>query len=294
MTSAGWSIAACLVVGAVLTGVSSQAFLAVCGDALRTPRGLLEAKPDRYILPKSASYSVSSEGGNYAVDYKFRAVGNDEVTLKFSLPKSTVDERIGKFGFDKAVMGPMSATPENIRKRQAAVEAGYFRIDGDQIKPAFRRMIRDERDILTPIVTLGNREMGSKTTIRDRAAFWLAFCQSIPYGIPPYQDEARMYGGLMPPTGTLRMGWGDCDCKGTLFATLMSHYDGAKVIAVNVPGHFLIGVKGVGQPGDDTVEFEGEEYVLCEPVGVARFPFGKKSQLSQNILSMRRIVPYTD
>jgi hypothetical protein len=294
MNSAGWTIGTSLAVGLGLTAASSSAFLQMCGTALRTPNGLLEAKPDRYTLPKTASYAVSVAGASYMVEYKFRAVGNDEVSWKFSLPKATVDERINRFGFDKAVMGPMSTTPENMRKRQAAIEAGYFRLDGDQVRPYFRRIVRDEREILTPIVSMGNQAMGSKTSIRDRAAFWLSFCQSIPYGIPPYQDESKMYGGLMPPTGTLRMGWGDCDCKGTLFATLMSHYEGAKVIAVNVPGHFLIGVKGVGQPGDDTVQFEGEEYVLCEPVGVARFPFGKKSQLSQNILSMRRIVPYAD
>jgi hypothetical protein len=80
---------------------------------------------------------------------------------------------------------------------------------------------------------------------RDRLlAALAAFCQEIPYRIPPDKQNALTIDGFIVPTQVAVDNWGDCDSKSVLFATLWTSLSGERTLLVLVPGHMFVAVPG--------------------------------------------------
>jgi hypothetical protein len=89
------------------------------------------------------------------------------------------------------------------------------------------------------------------------------------YKIPPQLENGRHTGGILPPVMALVRGWGDCDTKTGLLASLLANWPRMRMVGISVPGHYLMGVLRIPGHGDAFIEYQGLQYVLIEPAGPA-------------------------
>lgn len=108
----------------------------------------------------------------------------------------------------------------------------------------------------------------------------LSFYQSIPYDKLQTREIGDSEFGFSTPLKLLYQNRGDCDTKLVALNSTLKNLYNVKTIAVAVPEHIFIGFKMTVQPGDDYIVYEGQKYVLAEPVGPAIQPIGKVSDLS--------------
>jgi hypothetical protein len=99
-----------------------------------------------------------------------------------------------------------------------------------------------------------------------------SFVQALEYKIPP--DERVTPGGskvttcgATMPLETLHNGWGDCDTKCYLLASILASVEAVPAIILEGERHMFIGVACVPKPGDRYVTVQGIDYVLIETTG---------------------------
>lgn len=118
-----------------------------------------------------------------------------------------------------------------------------------------------------------------KLSRRESVDLLLRFLQDYPYGIPPAVVGRKYIGGLLVPPLTLELGWADCDSKSLLMASVLSYdsYFNDKMAMILVPGHALLGLEMVPTPYDETYRYRNRNFVVAEPTGLSRTPFGRKN-----------------
>jgi hypothetical protein len=122
-----------------------------------------------------------------------------------------------------------------------------------------------------------------------RIELLMKFCQDIPYKIPPAETKEKAIEGLLPPSWSLTVGYGDCDTKAMLFVSTLSHNPEYDIILLGLPSHMLVAIKGIPKPYQDVYEYQGERYILCQPVGPARLNFGDKGSLYRPVKRVTEI-----
>ena len=70
--------------------------------------------------------------------------------------------------------------------------------------------------------------------------------------------------GVLAPFEVLANRYGDCDSKSLLFATLVGHIPGKKVILVEFENHVIAGYSGKAKKGQKSLRLGGKSYILCE------------------------------
>jgi hypothetical protein len=70
-------------------------------------------------------------------------------------------------------------------------------------------------------------------------------------------------------------GWGDCDTKTAVLASIISNWPNARIVGISVPDHYLMAILRNPVKGDAFVEWKGLRYVLIEPAGPAWLPPGQ-------------------
>lgn len=116
----------------------------------------------------------------------------------------------------------------------------------------------------------------------------LSFAQTAMYYKQPdpvYKDKHT--GGVLPPITAVVVGWGDCDTKTGLIASILSNWAQMKMVGVSVPGHYLMGVLLIPDKGDLFLEYQGLQYVLIEPAGPAWLPPGQVGEETTLLLNGR-------
>lgn len=98
----------------------------------------------------------------------------------------------------------------------------------------------------------------------------IRFVQSIPYQIPPTIYKGKETSGLLSPAISLAEGYGDCDTKSILLACILGHR--YEILFLAGAQHAFIGIKIPPLKGQEFVEINGSQYVLCEMTSA--FPFG--------------------
>lgn len=111
--------------------------------------------------------------------------------------------------------------------------------------------------------------LDAKTAGEDlfqRTDTYLSFVQSIPYEIPPDEEQGRVTFGLYTPSEVVVYRKGDCDSKSLLFATLWGKSKSEEAVLVDVPNHMLIGIRGLHATRKDqtVIRAGGVDYLLCE------------------------------
>ncbi len=127
-----------------------------------------------------------------------------------------------------------------------------------------------------------------KLSRRQSIDLLLRFLQDYPYGIPPSKIGERYIGGLLVPPMSLEAGWADCDSKSLLLATVLSFdpYFRNKMAMILVPGHALLGIEMPVQSYDETYEYQNRNFVVAEPTGLGRTPFGRKNSPYSKLLAI--------
>lgn len=103
----------------------------------------------------------------------------------------------------------------------------------------------------------------------------LSFAQTaVKYRQPDDLYKGKHTGGILPPITTVVLGWGDCDTKTAMVASLLSNWSQMRMVGLSVPGHYLMAILQIPDKGDMFVEYQGLQYVLLEPAGPAWLPPG--------------------
>jgi len=127
------------------------------------------------------------------------------------------------------------------------------------------------------------------TTQRERLGIIASFVQSMAYKPTPGTRRAESggsvtTGGITMPIETLYRGYGDCDTKSLLFASILANIPRQRLIfvmdKVDSIGekHLFVGVRGIPRLNDHYVEISGTKYVLIEMT--TAWPVGRVSQKS--------------
>lgn len=134
--------------------------------------------------------------------------------------------------------------------------------------------------------------LAQKLSRRESVELLLRFLQDYPYGIPPSVIGRKYVAGLLVPPLSLETGWADCDSKSLLLATVLSYdsYFKDKMAMILVPGHALLGIEMPVIPYDETYEYRNRTFVVAEPTGLSRTPFGRRNSPYSRLLA---IIPLT-
>lgn len=104
----------------------------------------------------------------------------------------------------------------------------------------------------------------------------LSFAQTaVKYKEPDDVYKGKHTGGILPPITTVVLGWGDCDTKTGMVASILSNWSQMRMVGISVPGHYLMAILQIPDKGDMFVEYQGLQYVLLEPAGPAWLPPGR-------------------
>lgn len=149
-------------------------------------------------------------------------------------------------------------------RMEMAGDALHLSPDGDWI-------VENSREDLTPLAQ-SLYDAAAKKGRRDPRGFLgvaASFVQGLEYRIPPDDrnapDGSRLVTcGVTMPLETLQNGWGDCDTKCFLLASVLSNVDGLPAVFLEGEHHMFIGVACPPRPGDRYVTVQGIDFVLVE------------------------------
>ncbi|GAA0303499.1 hypothetical protein GCM10009128_23630 [Psychrosphaera haliotis] len=146
-------------------------------------------------------------------------------------------------------------------------------------KPDHQRFVNEGTEATAPIIK-ALREKMPNATARVMAKFLLSWIQTIPYD----EMESRTTSngaGYLPPIHVLNHNKGDCDSKATLFAHIMKQlYPKLRMVMIYLPEHALLGMNVSVLSDDKSIEVDGLNFVLTEPVGPALIPFADAADSS--------------
>lgn len=83
----------------------------------------------------------------------------------------------------------------------------------------------------------------------------------------PYQTDQQQFGRekYFFPEETLYYAYSDCEDRAVLFAYLVRNLTGLEVIGLDYPGHVAAAVRFSNDLGGDSVTYEGQKYLICDP-----------------------------
>jgi hypothetical protein len=159
---------------------------------------------------------------------------------------------------------------------------GFLKGQGNSVRPNFDWMIQQSRkDIQTIADDL--QELAIKHGAKNQRQIVetvSSFVQGLKYQVPdehrpaPLGQDYRIYtAGINMPLETLYNGWGDCDSKSVLLATLLTCIKGYKVIFLRGDNHCFVGVAMTPKAKDHFTKFHGDSYVLIE--ATSYIPIGR-------------------
>ncbi|NLI10893.1 MAG: hypothetical protein GX447_09095 [Elusimicrobia bacterium] len=244
---------------------------------------------------------ISAQGDYLSANYNFVNFNKDRLSLSISVPSSYLKEYLKNYGYrDEEYEALKSWRQKTIKEawEKAYVKGGRGEADkaAEEVRLEYdtklralfykRGMALREGNIVVcdmPNIVKRNiselkplaLEIQKQAKIRnyssnDTIGAAVSFVQTaIKYKIPPSKEGTLHTGGILPPLKAVLSGWGDCDTKTGVLASILGNWSGMKMVGVSVPGHYLMAVRRIPAKGDLFVRYEGLEYVLIEPAGPA-------------------------
>jgi hypothetical protein len=243
----------------------------------------------------------ATDGWRVAV--QFTNYNGDRLTAAFPVSRAEIDQATGEFGFTKA---DADAVFEACRGK--CNQAEYDRRIAESYRKRGVAMVRSNRVMH---LSVDMPELVQRNGPRVRAAAMeverlararnydagstigavLSLVQTgIPYFSPPTEEDGKSILGVYVPPQVLGNGKGDCDSKTGLVASLLKNFSGARMIGINIPDHYLMGVARIPQRGEAFIQYAGEPYVLLETAGPAWLPPGHLSDYSRALIGTMRDV----
>ncbi len=263
---------------------------------------------------------IQKSAGYRAATYGFQNFNKDKLEISYQIPEKEFRAYNESFGYSKEGLEEVHAWHTNARnsafklavkqgKSQAQLDAAVAAIDKEhdaKVKEylashGFRMMkgnvvtvdmpglVHKNATLIKPL-SLSFEKVANQHKYRsgDIIGSVLSFVQTAMY----YKQPDPIYkgkhtGGLLPPITSVVVGWGDCDTKTGVLASILSNWGQMKMVGVSVPEHYLMGVLLIPDKGDIFLEYQGLQYVLVEPAGPAWLPPGQVGEETTTLLNGR-------
>jgi hypothetical protein len=219
----------------------------------------------------------------YELQYKFQNFNRHKLTAEFTVVQAELESSLSEFGYSKSDL-------DRIYQQYSSQGEGPYvaKVNEYFMKRGFRVISKDTVMVDVPLMVRRNlkRVNGLALALQrigearsydseDLIGAATALVQTaMAYRLPPNIENGRHIGGIHPPPKALVDGWGDCDTKSALLATVLASWRGIRGVGVALPKHYLIGIARIPRQGDLFVEHGGIQYVLIEPAGPAWLPPG--------------------
>lgn len=268
-----------------------------------------------------ASQKISRTAERLSAQYSFKNFNGDRLRVSYEIGKKALDAYENGWGYRQKDIAAINAEHETarqaahkrataLRRTQAQFDAelaalarerdqrvdAYFKskgfkiLNGKQLAIDMPLLVRGNAPLLRPVASAietiaDQRKYDSEDLIGAVASFVQT---GLIYRIPPPAEGDRRTGGILPPVTALVRGWGDCDTKTGLAASILSNWPHMRMVGIGVPGHYLLAALRIPGKGDLFVEHQGLQYVLIEPAGPAWLPPGQAGQQSIALLESGR------
>ncbi|MBI4060523.1 MAG: hypothetical protein HY403_03750 [Elusimicrobia bacterium] len=263
---------------------------------------------------------VHKTSSSRTATYGFQNFKKDRLEISYSVPESAFRPYNDSFGYTKEGIAEVKAWREASRRsaHQLAVKQGksqaqldraiaaldeeYDRRLGDYLSSRGFRLTSDNTvtvdmpgvvqqnaPLIKPLALSFERIAAARRYRSDDIiGSVLSFVQTaMRYKQPDPVYKDKHTGGVLPPITAVVTGWGDCDTKTALLASILSNWAQMRMVGVSVPGHYLMGVLLIPEKGDLFLEHEGLQYVLVEPAGPAWLPPGRVGEETAHLLNGR-------
>lgn len=250
-------------------------------------------------------------GDLHSAEYGFRNFNGDSLQVRFQVAKATLAAYEAGFGYTQKDFDKLHAWHEKARQEayQLAVKTKKPQAQLDAalagLKKEYEEKLRSylasrgfrilpQNTLAVDMPLLVRRNSGPLRTVAEAldkfatakrydsesliGAATAMVQTALLYRIPPRTEGERQTGGLLLPVKALVLGWGDCDTKTGLLASILANWPHMRLVGIAIPGHYLMGVLRIPSKGDLFVEHEGLQYVLIEPAGPAWLAPGSVGQ----------------
>jgi hypothetical protein len=213
-----------------------------------------------------------------------------------------------KITFSYRVKYPPNASPQVIRKLREAAKAnserkarvlmdaqksrllskGYITISGDKVGVDLSAAWNRNRQRMRAYAQQFISQTGINLTMLPSQA--LAFVQHMEYKKPPDLRAGMCILQFFPPIEALNAGYGDCDTKTILFASLVDDGEGPEVIALRGPDHVIAGLECEPDTPGYVIKVFGKSFLLCE-CSAPSWPPGNVSNKTYNAIERGDYTP---
>lgn len=248
-----------------------------------TPRASAAA-PSAYSIRKSTE-------SLYRVTADFRSPDGDPLSVSFAMERSASRQSMQEFGISSEEINALEQacrTTQNCQQREFDQRlTQYFREHKLRLRsvPGQRprlfvdipAVVRHSRAHVQP-VSAALQQLAAE---QGQDADWIfasavAMVQSgLEYRTPQALEGGRQTLGFYTPSRALEKGYGDCDTKSALLASILQNLGTSRIVGVRIPGHYLLGVARTPEAGQAFVQYQGESFVLLEAAGPAQRPLGE-------------------
>lgn len=251
---------------------------------------------------------IANAGAMHSAEYGFENFNRDRLRITYRIPDDVYHQYNAGYGYFPADIKALQDWHQNARqgvyevalktgKDQAQLNSALSAIDreydqklhaylaskGFRLEPGnvtridMPLIVRHNAVALKPVSQVFDRVASERRYMTlDIVGAGLSFVQTaIHYKEPDDVYKGKHTGGILPPVTTVVLGWGDCDTKTALLASILSNWGQMRMIGLFLPGHYLMGALLIPEHGDVYVEYRGLKYVLLEPAGPAWLPPGR-------------------
>ncbi|MFI5346792.1 MAG: hypothetical protein ACHQ51_10500 [Elusimicrobiota bacterium] len=251
---------------------------------------------------------INKTGAERTAEYGFVDFKQDRISLSYKIPEDDFKRYNASYGYRPEDIDDLRTWRDNatqssyrlavsMHKNQAQVDAaaaaiqkeyekklkeylksrGFMLLPGGVTRVDVPSVVKNNGPILKPIAKVFERYATQhQYQSMDIIGAVLSFAQTaIKYRNVEPIYKGRHTAGFLQPITTIVLGWGDCDTKSAMVASVLSNWNQMRMIGIAVPGHYLMAVLQIPDKGDMFVEYQGLQYILMEPAGPGWFPPGK-------------------
>lgn len=210
------------------------------------------------------------DGKYYHFKYIYRDPRNRPTAWKWKFPKKPIEDIANSYGLPKNFFNTYYTNKE----MKKVLDKAMFRSENGMVSADYNSIVAKSQAFARPMYDMLLQKLGKNASQFDLIDETMKFCQDIPYKLPPNYYQGRDTWGYFPPSICLTEGYADCDSKCVLLSSILSHNKNIDIVYVTVPGHLLLGIRGIPNAYQQYITYQGQKYILCEPVGPARLAFG--------------------
>jgi hypothetical protein len=273
--------------------------------------GLHQQGPGSEEAPDAAARASRRLGqtpDSLFAEYGFQNFNQDRLQVRYQVPKKAFAEYCAGFWYSKADLDAIDQWHNNARqgayklaldtkrtqpqldhamavlkaeadrkRRDYLASKGFRILEGSVVSSDMPVIVARSVAALKPVaLALNSISIRNGYDSETLVGAAVAMVQTaLAYKIPPMLEGGKHTGGTLPPVMSMVRGWGDCDTKTGVLASILSNWSNMRIVGVAVPEHYLMAIFRLPAKGDAFIEYKGLRYVLVEPAGPAWLPPGQ-------------------